>query len=72
MIHHILLLCIYRCGPDERGKAGGHEPLLFPLPGHILAFSLPAAMSHHYFPFRTTTFDSSGQHYNFKWYIKGI
>ena len=39
------------------GKAGGHEPPLFPLPGHILAFSLPAAMSHHYFPFRTTTFD---------------
>ena len=23
---------------DERGKAGGHEPPLFPLPGHILAF----------------------------------
>ena len=28
-----------------------------------------AAMSHHYFPFRTTTFDSSGQNYFFKWYI---
>ena len=23
---------------DERGKAGGHEPPLFPLPCHILAF----------------------------------
>ena len=22
----------------ERGKAGGHKPPLFPLPGHILAF----------------------------------
>ena len=31
-----------------------------------------AAMSHHYFPFRTTTFDSSGQNYSFKWYIKGL
>ena len=43
------------------GKAGSHEPPLFTLPCHILVFSLPAAMSHHYFPFRTTTFDSSGQ-----------
>ena len=25
---------------DERGKAGGHEPPLFPLPCHILAFFL--------------------------------
>ena len=31
-----------------------------------------AAMSHHYFPFRTTTFDSSGQNYFFKQYIKGL
>ena len=31
-----------------------------------------AAMSHHYFPLRTTTFDSSGQNYFFKWYIKGL
>ena len=23
---------------EEQGKAGGHEPPLFPLPGHILAF----------------------------------
>ena len=28
-----------------------------------------AAMSHHYLPFCTTTFDSSGQNYFFKWYI---
>ena len=28
-------------------------------------------MRHHYFPFRTTTFDSSGQNYFFKWYTKG-
>jgi len=25
--------------PDERGKAGSHEPPPFPLPCHILAFS---------------------------------
>jgi hypothetical protein len=32
-----------------------------------------AAMSHNYFPFRTTTFDSSGQNYFFKWYtLNGI
>ena len=31
---------------DERGKAGGHEPPLFPLPYHILAFFFSAAMSH--------------------------
>ena len=30
---------------------------------HISAFFLPAAMSHHYFPFRITTFDSSGHNY---------
>ena len=30
------------------------------------------AMSHHFFPFRTTTFDSSGQNYSFKWYIYGL
>ena len=30
-----------------------------------------AAMSHHYFPFRTTTFDSSGQNYFFKWLYLG-
>ena len=34
---------------------------------HISFFSLSVAMSHHYFP--TTTFDSSGQNYFFKWYI---
>ena len=27
-----------------------------------------SVMSHHYFPFRATTFDSSGQNYFFKWY----
>ena len=27
-----------RAGLGEQGKAGGHEPPLFPLPGHILAF----------------------------------
>ena len=51
---------------SERGKAGGHEPPLFPLQGHILAFFLPAAMSHHYFLFRATTFDSSRQNYFFE------
>ena len=29
-----------------------------------------AAMSHHYFPFRTTTFDSFRQNYFFKWSVK--
>ena len=31
-----------------------------------------AAMSHHYFPFRATTFDSSGQNYFFKWYLEPL
>ena len=29
---------LYRWHWDERGKAGGHEPPLFPLPCHTLAF----------------------------------
>ena len=44
------LFCIkYKVLPlfSEQGKTGGHKPPLFPLPCHILAFSLPATMSHH-------------------------
>ena len=54
---------------EERGKAGGHEPPLFPLPGHILAFFSSGNHEPHYFLFCTTTFDSSGQNYFFKRYI---
>ena len=52
---------------NERGKAGGHKPPLFPLSYHILAFF--SSGSHEPFPFRTATFDFSGQNYFFKWYI---
>ena len=41
---------------SERGKAGPH----------ISFFFLPSAMSHHYFLFRATTFDSSRQNYFFE------
>ena len=34
----VLFLSFMVNWPDERGKAGGHEPQLFPLPCHILAF----------------------------------
>ena len=57
---------------SERGKAGGHEPPLFHLPGHILPVFSSGSMSHYYFLFRTTTFDSSGKNYFFKCYIKGL
>ena len=30
--------CLAFEAPREQGKAGGHEPPLFPLPCHILAF----------------------------------
>ena len=34
----IFSFCSWDLPQEERGKAGGHEPPLFPLPGHILAF----------------------------------
>ena len=48
-------------------ESGGRQAAttISPSVPHISLFSLPAAMSHHYFPFRTTTFDSSGQNYFF-------
>ena len=57
----------------ERGKTGGHEPTLFPLPSHILAFfSSGSHESHRYFPFRTTTLTLPGKTAFFKWYINGL
>ena len=55
---------------NERGKAGGHEPPLFPLPCHIFAFFSSGSHEPPLFPLPYhRAFDSSGQNYFFKWYI---